>query len=174
MPVTTNFEVFANNYYKSCGRPVPKKDPGLTITPISKKFKGDVAVCSKRDYATMITGKRWWWDDHTNHHTHPTGVGDYLAFMFWEDKLVFHEVIDIMSPNHRPTDWSQTDRPVLILSKPLFTLDWEQWISERTGGLLKRQGTYKVNWTCGGLDIKSRKTILRNHVRNGFKNVHKQ
>ena len=73
-------------------------------------------------------------------------VGDYFAFVQNDYCAQIHEIIDVLSPEHRLPTWSsnvgQQKRNVLMLSKTKCIIDWADWIT--IGGPKKVQGTQSV------------------------------
>ncbi len=159
---------------------------GLLITPIAKDFN-KTPPCSKSDYMeqlnrtkSLLDGDQFWcWDDTPNYKISPAKVGDWFAFQHWGKQLIFHRIIEIHPSSRRLASWSsnvgQTDRPVLHLSGPLFTISWDVWCSPEVGGLKQGRRTYKVNWLKSNNKVlQDKKDTLYKHVITGFTNVPKK
>ena len=120
-----------------------KVNSQITITPISK----DPTRPSHIDYQEQLRTTNWCWDEappeHTTTNLRPK-EGQPFGFYFPGIKITFHRVIEILEPTNRLDSWSenvgQTNRKVLMLTKPLKTFTYEEWCN--IGGQRKKQGTY--------------------------------
>jgi hypothetical protein len=116
----------------------------IICTPISKTFKY-TGPDSKSDYLEQVARTKdplnvWCWDD-TKHNT--ARPGDYFAFKFYNERVIIHQIVSVKNPLDRLPSWAlnvgQGDRNVLILSQPMKTLTWDEWVS--IGGPKDRMGT---------------------------------
>ena len=122
----------------------------FTITPISGNHKNK----SNIDYYEIEGLGRWMWDDSSHNSTQK---GDLFAFYFTkhknrpqlEQKFVFHRVEEVLNPSHRLPSWSsnvgQTNRNVLILSPPIFSILLQEW--KNKGGPMSHMATYQPKIT---------------------------
>ena len=111
----------------------------LTIAPINR----DERSPAHRDYSEQCkitkTGEiPWRWDDSCKNRAK---IGEPFAFYFHKNKLIFHTITDIKSPEDRLDSWETKNRNVLILSTPLLEITWLEW--EALGGPESQMGTYK-------------------------------
>jgi hypothetical protein len=116
----------------------------IVCTPISKKFKTH-GPNSKLDFLeqemrTKDNANVWCWDDTKYNTARPD---DYFAFKFYNEKVIIHKIVSVKNPSDRLPSWASNvghgDRNVLILSDPLKTLSWEEWVE--IGGPKDRMGT---------------------------------
>ena len=116
----------------------------IVCTPISKKFK-KVGPDSKLDFLeqemrTKDTSNVWCWDDTKQNMARP---GDYFAFKFYGEKVIIHRIVSVKNPLDRLPSWASNvghgDRNVLILSEPLKTVTWNEWVE--VGGPRDHMGT---------------------------------
>lgn len=115
----------------------------ITITPISK----DPKKLSHIDYQEQLKSKNWCWDEAPTEYTSVNlrpKKGQLFAFYFPKIKIIIHRVTDVLKPINRLHSWShnvgQSDRKVLMLTKPLKTFTYEEWCTIK--GQRKQQGTY--------------------------------
>ena len=123
----------------------------LLVTPISKQSKKRLCEMgspdSRRDFLEQqnreVNGLSVMWDDSKYN---KSKVGDYFAFVQNYNCAQIHEIIGVLSPDHRLPTWSsnvgQQKRNVLMLSKTKCIIDWADWIT--IGGPKKVQGTQSV------------------------------
>ena len=138
-----------------------KNNDQITITPISK----DIKRLSNIDYQEQLKSKNWCWDEAPSEHTSinlSPKKGQLFAFYFPKIKIIIHRVTDILEPTNRLPSWShnvgQSDRKVLMLTKPLKTFTYEEWCTIK--GPRKQQGTYTS-------DLNSKKwSHLKCHLEN--------
>ncbi len=114
----------------------------LTITPINKELKSNSNTDFREQLVRTRTGElHWCWDDSRYNKAKPK---EYFAFLFYENKVVIHQILEIKPPSERLESWSsnvgQTNRNVLELSLPLKELTWNEWIMN--DGPQSKQGTY--------------------------------
>jgi hypothetical protein len=118
----------------------------FVITPICKTYKpkNSGEPDSRRDFeeqhARVYAGNNWMWDDAAGNESK---VGGYFGFVFNGDRIQFHIITGIAEPTERLETWSanvgQGNRKVLYLSKPIYDMDWVEWIE--MGGAQKVQGS---------------------------------
>ena len=143
----------------------------MVIAPIAKKYKSkkkcEAGECSKTDYERReylaSVNSNWCWDDGQ---FNKAQVGHCFAFLFFEEKVIIHKIIEIVEPKERPIEWKKKERNVLRLTPPIKTLSWDTWIS--SGGLKKRQGTYSVVF---GDKNNTRKKTLFSNIQTNFNNI---
>lgn len=97
----------------------------ITFTPISV-----VNPYNKSHiyYNELVEKNVWKWSDSKYN---KAIVGDYFAFYFHNRKIVFHKIIEIKGAEDRFPSWdysSTHNRNVLILSEPLFEIEWNKWV----------------------------------------------
>jgi len=114
----------------------------LTITPINKELKSNSNTDFREQLVRTRTGElHWCWDDSRYNKAKPK---EYFAFLFYENKVVIHQILEIKPSSERLESWysnvGQTNRNVLELSLPLKKLTWNEWIMN--DGPQKKQGTY--------------------------------
>ena len=123
---------------------LPPKDRKVIFTPIAKLNKPDGEPDSKKAYEDQLQrtarGETWMWDDAR---FNEANVGDLFGFVFNNERLVFHRVLEVLDPTHRLYNWSSNvgmqSRNVLRLSEPFGkSLMWNDWLD--IGGY-KIQGT---------------------------------
>ena len=104
----------------------------ITFTPISTKRP------SMQYYNELCS--EWRWSDGKHNRSK---VGHLFAFYFHKQKVVFHRIVDIKSSEDKYSHWSypgDQDRNILLLSEPLHTIPWEEWVALR--GPQSRMSTY--------------------------------
>jgi len=132
------------------------KGAGITVTPVSKTQKkqtltvdGKASPDSRRDYSEQLDrlrqGQVMCWDDADANKTRP---GDMFGFRHQDDRVEIHQVVEVNSTDHRLPSWSRnvghSARNVLILTNPLYTMKWDEWVQfdwHASGPLL---GTQRV------------------------------
>jgi hypothetical protein len=102
----------------------------LTITPINKNLKSKSNLDFREQLIRTCTGDlKWCWDDSKYNNAK---IKEYFVFLFYGNKVIIHQILDIKPPSERLDSWSenvgQTNRQVLELSMPLKELTWEEWI----------------------------------------------
>ena len=126
----------------------------LILTPIAKETRTH-GPDSRRDYEEQLErhdeGATWMWDDVSP----KTGgnrakVGDDFAFVFNGNKVIWHTVTEVCSPEMRLPTWAtnvgQSDRQVLYLSEIVRETTWSEWLA--MGGYSKVQGTMYAKRMC--------------------------
>ena len=116
------------------------KDIGqLTIAPISKDTKniGHIDFTREQENVRNDPNAHWRWDDCK---FNKATVGEYFAFYHHASHLTIHKIVNVLSHEHRPIEWSTRTRNLLVLSKPLCTIPWTEWIE--LNGPQTRMGTY--------------------------------
>jgi hypothetical protein len=109
----------------------------ITFTPISVSKINHVSVTY---YNELVSKNIWRWSDSKYN---KSIIGNYFAFYFHGEKLIFHKIIDIKGPEYKYSDWNYDagqSKNILILSQPLFTINWNEW--ELLNGPQKKMGTY--------------------------------
>ena len=148
---TTNIEnaidnaIWCNNIFikKQVFYKLYKINSQITITPISKDSKR----LSNIDYQEQLKSNNWCWDEappeHTSINLRPK-KGQLFAFYFPNIKIIIHRVTDILESTNRLPNWShnvgQSNRKVLMLTKPLKTFTYEEWCAIK--GQCAHMGTY--------------------------------
>ena len=114
------------------------------VTPINKNLKSKSNIDYKEQLIRDSAGDQMMWDDAKGNPT--IGVGGLFGFVHNSNRVEYHMIIDIMSPNNRLPSWSenvgQTDRNVLLITEQLYTINWDKWIE--LGGPKRVQGTTRV------------------------------
>ena len=129
----------------------------FVITPICKTYKpkNSGEPDSRRDFeeqhARVYSGNEWMWDDAAGNESQ---IGGYFAFVFNGDRIQFHTITRIAETSERLDTWAknvgQGNRKVLFLSKPIYEMDWDEWII--LGGAHKVQGSnYPRSMNLNGL-----------------------
>jgi hypothetical protein len=112
-------------------------DEEITFTPISVSNKNHISVT----YYNELTSKNIWrWSDGKHN---KSIIGNFFAFYFHGKKLIFHKIIDIKGPKYKFSDWNYDAgqiKNILILSKPLCTIEWDEW--KLLNGPQSKMGTY--------------------------------
>ena len=106
----------------------------ITFSPISNRNE------SINYYNENVSRNTWQWSDGKYNKSR---IGDYFAFYFHNKELIFHQIIDIKSPEPKHSNWSYNGdqcRNILILSQPLHTIQWTDWLS--LNGSQNRMLTY--------------------------------
>lgn len=88
-------------------------------------------------------------------------VGDYFAFYFHNQKVVFHRIVDIKGSDHKYHDWSYSGdqaRNILILTNPLHTILWNEWVAFH--GQQSRMSTYTT------VHLKQKRPFLYEYLSN--------
>ena len=96
----------------------------ITFTPISVSNPKHISVIYHNE---LISNNTWRWSDGQYN---KSKIGDYFAFYFHNQKIIFHKILDIKGPEHRYSHWSYNEaqsRNVLILSQPLREIPWNEW-----------------------------------------------
>ena len=108
----------------------------ITFTPISAdKFQPSALY-----YDELCTTNQWRWSDGKHN---SSKVGNLFAFYFHKQKVVFHRIVDIKGADHKYHEWSYTGgqtRNILLLSEPLHTIAWDEWVALH--GPQSRMSTY--------------------------------
>ena len=132
----------------------PKRDvvreTELTITPISAARDRSSAF---DHYTELVENNIWKWNDGVHK---SSAVGDGFAFFFYKQKLVFHRILDIKGPEHRLPSWGESTRNVVILTPPLFEIQWDEWIS--LNGYTRCMGTFTT------VNLKTKRPLLFNKL----------
>jgi hypothetical protein len=126
----------------------------LILTPISKEHRSS-GPDSRRDYEEQLErhgeGGTWMWDDVSpNVGGNKAVVGDDFAFVFNGDKVRWHKVTEVCSPEMRhPTsakNEGQSHRQVVYVSDMVREMSWSEWLD--MGGYAKVQGTMYARRMC--------------------------
>ena len=114
-------------------------EAGIVVTPVSKTMKkqtltadGKASPDSCRDYKEQCDrrkqGQVMCWDDAD---ANKTRVGDMFAFRHQEIRVEIHQVLEVNGTDQRLPSWSRnvghSARNVLILTNPIYTMNWEEW-----------------------------------------------
>ena len=118
--------------------------PTFVITPICQTYKPAGQPDSRRDFeeqhARVYAGNQWMWDDAPGNESKVDG---YFGFVFNGVRVQFHKITRVAEPTERLETWAenvgQGNRKVLILSEPIYKMEWAEWID--LGGAHKVQGT---------------------------------
>lgn len=106
----------------------------ITFTPISVSKSNHISVTY---YNELVSKNIWRWSDSKYN---KSIIGNYFAFYFHGKKIIFHKIIDIKGPEYKYSDWNYDagqSKNILILSEPLFTINWDEW-----EGPQSKMGTY--------------------------------
>ena len=125
----------------------------ITFTPISVSKSNHISVTY---YNELVSKNIWRWSDSKYN---KSIIGNYFAFYFHGEKLIFHKIIDIKGPEYKYSDWNYhagQSKNILILSKPLFTINWNEW--ELLNGPQKKMGTYTTK------NLKNKRSLLYNKL----------
>jgi len=105
----------------------------ITFTPISMNR-------SSIQYYNELGTNEWRWSDGKHSRSK---VGHLFAFYFHNEKVVLHRILEIRSSEDKHRHWSylgDQERNILLLSDPLHTIPWEEWVVLR--GPQSRMSTY--------------------------------
>lgn len=86
-------------------------------------------ICKGEMHPTVANyhkfGKKYWDDGPKTF----SKIGYYFAYYFQKERVLIHQIIDIVQPADRPAsmDWD-SDRQILCLSDQLKEFTWEEWI----------------------------------------------
>ena len=125
----------------------------ITFTPISVSKKNHISVT----YYNELNSKNIWrWSDgkHNN-----SKIGDYFAFYFHKNKIIFHKILDITGSENKYLHWNYNDdksRDILILSQPLHEIGWNEW--ELLNGPQSRMSTYTTT------NLKTKRPLVYNYL----------
>lgn len=125
----------------------------ITFTPISVSKINHISVTY---YNELVSKNIWRWSDSKYN---KSIIGNYFAFYFHGEKLIFHKIIDIKGPEYKYSDWNYDagqSKNILILSQPLFTINWNEW--ELLNGPQKKMGTYTTK------NFKNKRPLLYNKL----------
>ena len=125
----------------------------ITFTPISVSKSNHISVTY---YNELVSKNIWRWSDSKYN---KSIIGNYFAFYFHGEKLIFHKIIDVKGPEYKYSDWNYDDgqrKNILILSRPLFTINWNEW--ELLNGPQKKMGTYTSK------NLKNKRPLLYNKL----------
>ena len=109
----------------------------ITFTPISVSQKDHISVTY---YNELVSKNIWRWSDSKKN---KSIIGNYFVFYFHGKKLIFHKIIDIKGPEYKYSDWNYDagqSKNILILSQPLYTIEWDEW--KLLNGPTSKMGTY--------------------------------
>jgi len=129
----------------------------ITFTPISVSQNNHISVTY---YNELVSKNIWRWSDSKYN---KSIIGNYFAFYFHGKKLIFHKIIDIKGPEYKYSDWnydSGQSKNILILSQPLFTINWDEW--ELLNGPTSKMGTYTSK------NLKKERPLLYNKLLTTF------
>jgi hypothetical protein len=125
----------------------------ITFTPISVSKKNHISVTY---YNELVSKNIWRWSDSKYN---KSIIGNYFAFYFHGEKLIFHKIIDVKGPEYKYSDWNYNAgqlKNILILSQPLFTINWDEW--KLLNGPQNKMGTYTSN------NLKKERPLLYNKL----------
>ena len=125
----------------------------ITFTPISVSNRNHISVIY---YNELVSKNIWRWSDgkHNN-----SKIGGYFAFYFHKKELILHKIIDIKGAENKYLDWNYNDdksRNILILSKPLYKINWDEW--ELLNGPQNRMLTYTTT------NLKNKRPMVYNYI----------
>jgi hypothetical protein len=120
------------------------RTPSLIISPINKKTSG-------ADYNGQVAaheqGHLMRWDDS---YKNLARVGDYFAFTFHGNKVLFYEIVDILTADHRPEEWKKRpehkERRVVVLGEQIHCISWANWLA--LDGSKRPNGTTHLRYGC--------------------------
>ena len=127
----------------------------ITFTPISVSKKNHISVIY---YNELISKNIWRWSDGQYN---KSKIGDYFAFYFHKNKIIFHKILDIKGPENKYSNWSYNDdksRDILILSQPLHEVKWNEW--ELLNGPQSRMSTYTTT------NLKNKRPLVYNYLES--------
>ena len=117
----------------------------ITFSPISNRNE------SIHYYNENVARNTWQWSDGKYNKSR---IGDYFAFYFHNKELIFHQIVDIKSPKTKHSHWSYNGdqcRNILILSSPLHTIQWIDWLA--LNGSQNRMLTYTTKGSIHKLPL---------------------
>jgi len=124
----------------------------ITFTPISQKNP------SAQYYHELCAKNQWRWSDGKQN---KSLVGNYFAYYFHNEKVVFHRIEDIHGADTKYTHWSyhgDNSRNILMLSTPLHTIPWGEWVALH--GPQSRMSTYTT------VQLKQKRPLLYDYLHN--------
>jgi len=127
----------------------------ITFTPISVSKKNHISVIY---YNELVSKNIWRWSDGQYN---KSKIGDYFAFYFHKNKLIFHKILDIKGPENKYLNWNYNDdksRDILILSQPLYEIEWNEW--ELLNGPQSRMSTYTTT------NLKNKRPLVYNYLES--------
>ena len=125
----------------------------ITFTPISVSNLNHISVIY---YNELISKNTWRWSDGKYNNSK---IGNYFAFYFHNKELIFHKILDIESPENKYLNWNYNGeqcKNILILSKPLRKIKWNEW--ELLNGPQNRMLTYTTK------NLKKKRPLVYNYL----------